>query len=169
MANKTDTRTEGAGKEVKRGGKLKFLILLILVLAILGGGAFVAWKFFLSPINPPVPEDVAVKEPVEQKIVPGQVVTLEPFVVNLSDPMGRRYLKVTLDIELADAAAVADLEMAKPMVKDTLLMLLSSKSFADISTMDQKLELKNNIVDRLNLIVGQGKVRNVYFTEFVVQ
>ena len=51
----------------------------------------------------------------------------------------------------------------------TLLLLLSSKTFADISSMDKKIELKNDIVDRLNLIIGKNKVRNVYFTEFVVQ
>ena len=56
-----------------------------------------------------------------------------------------------------------------PKVKDTLLLLLSSKSFEEISSMDRKIELKNQIVERLNQIVGKGKVRNVYFTEFVVQ
>ena len=83
--------------------------------------------------------------------------------------MGRRYLKVTMDVEVSDAAASTALTAAMPRVKDTLLLLLSSKTFADISSMDRKLELKNEIVDRLNLIIGKGKVRNVYFTEFVVQ
>ena len=99
----------------------------------------------------------------------GQLVTLDSFVVNLSDPMGRRYLKATLDVEVADAAAAAALTAAMPKIKDTLLLLLSSKTFADISSMDKKIELKNDIVDRLNLIIGKNKVRNVYFTEFVVQ
>ncbi|MDY0274822.1 MAG: flagellar basal body-associated FliL family protein [Desulfomicrobium sp.] len=168
MANNIDSKNEGAEQTTPKGSKVKLLILLVLVLAILGGGGFVVWKF-LWPSTPPIPGDHEIAESVEQKLIPGELVTLEPFVVNLSDPMGRRYLKVTLDIELADTAAVADLERARPMVKDMLLMLLSSKSFADIGTMDQKLELKNSIVDRLNQILGTGKVRNVYFTEFVVQ
>lgn len=99
----------------------------------------------------------------------GQLVTLDSFVVNLSDPMGRRYLKVTMDVEVSSAAVATELTAAMPRVKDTLLLLLSSKSFEDISSMDKKIELKNDIVSRLNQIVGKNKVRNVYFTEFVVQ
>lgn len=95
--------------------------------------------------------------------------TLEPFVVNLADPMGRRYLKANMDVEVTDGDVAAELNAAMPKIKDALLLLLSSKSFADISSMDKKIELKNEIVDRLNLIIGKAKVRNVYFTEFVVQ
>ena len=79
------------------------------------------------------------------------------------------YLKMTLDVEMLDEAASANLTTAMPKVKDSLLLLLSSKSFEDIGSMDRKLELKNEIVDRLNLVLGKGRVRNVYFTEFVVQ
>ncbi len=164
----------------KKGGKLKLIILLLVVLAILGGGGFAAWKFFLQPKATDEAHENATSQeagagPEAAKEGGGglegasQLVTLESFVVNLSDPMGRRYLKTTMDVEVADAAAATALTAAMPKVKDTLLLLLSSKSFADISSMDKKIELKNEIVDRLNLIIGKNKVRNVYFTEFVVQ
>jgi flagellar protein FliL len=161
-------------EEKKKGGKpkLKLIIILVVVLAVLGGGGFAAWKFFLQPKA----TDEAANATGEnastqaQDAEPGgQLVTLDSFVVNLSDPMGRRYLKTTMDVEVANAAAAAELTAAMPRVKDTLLLLLSSKSFEDISSMDKKIELKNDIVSRLNLIVGKNKVRNVYFTEFVVQ
>jgi flagellar protein FliL len=161
-------------EEKKKGGKpkLKLIIILVVVLAVLGGGGFAAWKFFLQP----KPNDEAANATGENASTQaqedqtgGQLVTLDSFVVNLSDPMGRRYLKTTLDVEVANAAAAAELTAAMPRVKDTLLLLLSSKSFEDISSMDKKIELKNDIVSRLNLIVGKNKVRNVYFTEFVVQ
>jgi flagellar FliL protein len=162
-------------EEKKKGGKskLKLIIIVLVALGILGGGGFAAWKFFLQPKaaeeahgNETAPGTPAVPEAVDAG---GQLVTLDSFVVNLSDPMGRRYLKATLDVEVADAAAAAALTAAMPKIKDTLLLLLSSKTFADISSMDKKIELKNDIVDRLNLIIGKNKVRNVYFTEFVVQ
>lgn len=159
-------------EEKKKGGKLKLIFALVVVLAILGGGGFAAWKFFLQPkaaddaANATGNDTVKQEEPVQAG---GQLVTLDSFVVNLSDPMGRRYLKTTMDVEVANAAAAAELTAAMPRVKDTLLLLLSSKSFEDISSMDKKIELKNDIVNRLNQIIGKNKVRNVYFTEFVVQ
>ncbi|PKN40224.1 MAG: flagellar basal body protein FliL [Deltaproteobacteria bacterium HGW-Deltaproteobacteria-18] len=158
--------------EKKKGGKLKLIIIVLLVLGVLGGGGFAAWKFFLQPKAEGSAENATAEGAGEQKAEAepgGQLVTLDSFVVNLSDPMGRRYLKTTLDVEVANAAAAAELTAAMPKVKDTLLLLLSSKSFADISSMDKKIELKNDIVSRLNQIIGKNKVHNVYFTEFVVQ
>ena len=158
-----------AAEEKKKGGGMKKLIFLVLILAILGGGGFAGWKYFWVPRQEAAAE--AAEKAAEEaenasKVAPaGPLVPLEPFVVNLADPMGRRYLKMTLDVEVLDEAASADL----PKVKDSLLLLLSSKSFEDIGSMDRKLELKNEIVDRLNLVLGKGRVRNVYFTEFVVQ
>ena len=159
--------------EKKKGGKLKLIIIAVVVLGVLGGGGFAAWKFFLQPkAAGNAAENATAEGAGEHKVeaeTGGQLVTLDSFVVNLSDPMGRRYLKTTLDVEVANAAAAAELTAAMPKVKDTLLLLLSSKSFADISSMDKKIELKNDIVSRLNQIIGKNKVRNVYFTEFVVQ
>ena len=171
-----DKKAQAPEKEPKkRGGKLKLIIILVVVLAVLGGGGFAAWKFFLQPkmagdaASGNETQAESAPKAVEPAAAGGQLVTLDSFVVNLSDPMGRRYLKTTMDVEVADAAAAAELAAAMPKVKDTLLLLLSSKSFEEISSMDRKIELKNQIVDRLNLILGKGKVRNVYFTEFVVQ
>jgi flagellar protein FliL len=169
MAEKKTPAPEKAEK--KKGGKLKLIIIVLVALGVLGGGGFAAWKFFLQPkaAEEAHGNETAPGAPAETVNTGGQLVTLDSFVVNLSDPMGRRYLKATLDVEVADAAAAAALTAAMPKIKDTLLLLLSSKTFADISSMDKKIELKNDIVDRLNLIIGKNKVRNVYFTEFVVQ
>lgn len=171
MAEKKAAAPEKAEK--KKGGKLKLIIIALVVLGVLGGGGFAAWKFFLQPKAAEETAENATAEGAEEHKAEaetgGQLVTLDSFVVNLSDPMGRRYLKTTLDVEVANAAVAAELTAAMPKVKDTLLLLLSSKSFADISSMDKKIELKNDIVSRLNQIIGKNKVRNVYFTEFVVQ
>jgi flagellar protein FliL len=157
-------------EEKKKPGKLKLIIILVVVLVVLGGGGFAAWKFFLQPKAGDDVNATGEGAATQAEEAPGgQLVTLDSFVVNLSDPMGRRYLKTTMDVEVANAAAAAELTASMPRVKDTLLLLLSSKSFEDISSMDKKIELKNDIVNRLNQIIGKNKVRNVYFTEFVVQ
>jgi flagellar FliL protein len=171
MADKKAPAPAPEKEAKKKGGKLKLIIILVVVLAVLGGGGFAAWKFFLQPkeAENATAENAEGHAPEAAAETAGQLVTLDSFVVNLSDPMGRRYLKTTLDVEVANAAAAAELTAAMPKVKDTLLLLLSSKSFAEISSMDKKIELKNDIVNRLNQIIGKNKVRNVYFTEFVVQ
>lgn len=94
-------------------------------------------------------------------------VALPPFVVNLADPNARRYLKVVLEVEVTSNPEL--LEENKAKIRDALLMLLSSKNSQDLSTLEGKILLRKEIVDRLNQAIGQPKVSRVYFTDFVIQ
>ena len=94
-------------------------------------------------------------------------VALPPFVVNLADPNARRYLKVVLEVEMTGNPELLEDNTAK--VRDALLMLLSSKTSQDLSTLEGKILLRKEIVDRLNQAIGQPKVSRVYFTDFVIQ
>ena len=94
-------------------------------------------------------------------------VALPPFVVNLADPNARRYLKVVLEVEVTSNPEL--LEDNKAKIRDALLMLLSSKTSQDLSTLEGKILLRKEIVDRLNQAIGQPKVSRVYFTDFVIQ
>jgi flagellar FliL protein len=99
----------------------------------------------------------------------GQLVSLPLFLVNLADPLGRRYLKLGIEVEVRDPEAEAALAKYEAKVKDTLLLLLSSKTYEGLSTMKAKMELKQEIADRLNQIIGNGGVLRVYITEMVIQ
>ncbi len=163
-----------AGEESKKkGGMLKWIILILLLVIIGGGGFFAYQKFFAG-----APEDAAETSQAEEAEVdpnaaplPGDgfTVTLPIFVVNLADPLGRRYLKLGIDVEVTTEEAVAELSKKEPMVKDTLILLLSSKTFQDLASMENKILLKKEIVDRLNQIMGGSKVLQVYFTDMVIQ
>jgi flagellar FliL protein len=72
-------------------------------------------------------------------------------------------------VEVINKTVANEIDKNLPRVKDTLLLLLSSKTFADLDSMEEKIDLKNEIVQRLNQILGKAKVVKVYFTEFVVQ
>ncbi|CAD7783407.1 MAG: Flagellar basal body-associated protein FliL [Candidatus Methanoperedenaceae archaeon GB37] len=58
-----------------------------------------------------------------------------------------------------------EIEKKLPKIRDSLLMLLSSKSVEEISTLQGKLVLKNEIINRINSILNTGHVSAVYFTE----
>lgn len=161
-------------EEKKSTGKLKWIIMILMLLLLLGGGGFTAYWFLIGPGAKPAEQ--AAKEQAApgtdaeqaQPLTP-EIVTLAPFIVNLADPLGRRFLRVTLDVEVLGSAAVEDLNRSVSRIRDTIILLLSSKSFADLASMEGKILLRNEIVDRLNQIIGAGRVSNVYFTEFVIQ
>ncbi|MCX5742126.1 MAG: flagellar basal body-associated FliL family protein [Proteobacteria bacterium] len=48
------------------------------------------------------------------------VTTFEPFVVNLDEPGTSRYLKVTLQLELATGEVMHKFEKAKELVRDAI-------------------------------------------------
>lgn len=98
----------------------------------------------------------------------GQVLPLPPITVNLSDPAGRRYLKLGMEVEVnADVSAALTANNAR--IRDAIIMLLAGKTYADISTPDGKVLLKAEVAARLNQILGGQRVIRVYFTDFVVE
>ena len=55
------------------------------------------------------------------------------------------------------------------MVYFSILLLLSSKSFEDINSFQEKSKLEDEIIVRVNKFLTTGKVNGAYFTEFIMQ
>jgi len=189
-----DAKEAAEEPEKKKSGLLKYVILVLLLLLLGGGGYFAYLKFFMAK---PVPsataetkaedgakpaESAAAKEEAKAEgghgeakgghgekggKAPSNVVALPPFVVNLADQNARRYLEVVLDVEMTSNPELLEANMAK--VRDALLLLLSSKTSQDLATLEGKITLRKEIVDRLNQALGQAKVARVYYTDFVIQ
>ena len=99
----------------------------------------------------------------------GIMFPLDLFTVNLLSESGRRYLKVEMNLELEGEELALELETKKPVLRDIIIRILSSKSLEEISTVKGKETLKEQIVSELNTRVKDGKIKNVYFVDFVVQ
>ncbi|SFM47578.1 flagellar basal body-associated FliL family protein [Thermodesulforhabdus norvegica] len=155
--------TEETRDEKKKGSKLKLIILVVLILILGGGGFFAYKKFFASSKDE---ESTPDKAPQLQQVITHQ---LDTFLVNLADPGGKRYLKLTIDLELDNPKVIEEITQNNYKIRDTILLILSSKEFDDISTVGGKLALKKEIMTKLNSILTTGRVLNIYFTEFLVQ
>ena len=94
---------------------------------------------------------------------------MEPFIVNLLSREGKRYLKTTIEFEVENEDIKNEMTQRTPQLRDAILLLLTSKSFEDISKPEGKLRLKNDLIVRINQILPGGGIRTIYFTEFVVQ
>ncbi|MBN1225721.1 MAG: flagellar basal body-associated FliL family protein [Deltaproteobacteria bacterium] len=99
------------------------------------------------------------------------IVPLESFIVNLlgKSRLGNRYLKVIMQLEISSEKDKDLIDKHKPQLRDTILLFLSNQTFDDVKTVEGKLELKQSLLSRINNILGQAIVKQVYFTEFVVQ
>ena len=158
------------GQEGKKGGKLKWIIIAVVLILLGVGGYFGYTMFFAAPAEDAQQADApADGAEVPAEALEGQLMPLPVFLVNLADPLGRRYLKLGLEVEVRDPEVAAGLTKYQAKIKDTLLLLLSSKTYDGLSTMEDKVELKQEVADRLNQILGKGAVLRVYITEMVIQ
>ena len=155
----------------------KVLILLIanlVVTMLFVGGGFYSVSQKISSLEGGPNEDVeeVTEEDAESAI--GPIYHLDTFVVNLADPEGERYLKTSIDLELNSAIEdEEDLEeqikRRMPQIKDSILMILSTKRFTEVQSLQGKTSLKNEMIAQLNEILGEDTIKNVYFSEFVYQ
>lgn len=162
---------EAIQDEEKKGGKLKWIIIGVVLLAILGAGGYFGYTMFLAPQEDEATaeETTAEGENVPLESLEGTLVPLPVFLVNLADPLGRRYLKLGMEVEVLDPEVQANLAKYEARIKDSLLLYLSSQTYDSLATMDAKMKLKQEVVDRLNQILGNGSVLRVYITEMVIQ
>jgi flagellar protein FliL len=100
---------------------------------------------------------------------PGPTAPLDSFVVNLNEPGQSRYLKATFELELSDSHAADALERDKKSIRDEVLRYLSNLTVADTLGAENKDKIRAEIVARIDKQLGQGKVKKVFFNDFVVQ
>ena len=163
MAEEKENVKDDEKEEVPtKKSKLKLIIIAIAVLLIGVGGIFGYTKFNKGKEK---------KAEISQADKASIVLPLNSFVVNLMDKqgVGKRYLKVTMGLEINKEEDKLLIENHNAQLRDTVLLLLSSQSLKEINTMEGKLELKQNLLARMSQILGNGIVRRIYFTEFVVQ
>ena len=141
----------------------------LLLLGLMAGGfMFMAGKMTAMPGGPDKDKTKAVVEDLAEKGAK-TIYPLATFIVNLSGEDGRRYLRVTMELEVVGAKAQPELEKCIPRIRDAVLMVLPTRSVEEILSVDGKNALREAILNRINAIISGGTVSNLYFTEFVIQ
>jgi flagellar basal body-associated protein FliL len=130
--------------------------------------------------------------PVAEEVKPGEglMVNMSTKIINLSDPSGRKYIRLTVVLEFvpepAPEAKPADahgedtsasettpqqaaINARMPLMDDIVITILSTKSFDSLYTADGKEALRQEILKGIDDRLPELKILSVYFTEFVVQ
>lgn len=183
---------EQTQEKPKKRSKLKIIILLIILLLVITGGIICYWWLNLrvpEKINDDtqtaaeqIQSETAAAEGEnkeksnEQKTDAGpapsktllNIVSIPTVTINLADKDTIRYLKVGFDVELSTKDSAQALDEQKARIRDSIIILLSSKTYADLASTEGKLKVKNEIATRLNQILGVPRVVQIYFNEFVI-
>jgi flagellar FliL protein len=152
----------------KKKSKLKLVLILVLVFVVLGGGGAGAY-WYLSQRSAPRGRQAAA-EP-EEVLEPG-LVELDPFVVNLADPGGQRYVRVAMRLLTHNEEQALEMKenaVSTAKLRATILELLSMQTADGLVTAEGKSALKKEIAERAADAVHDLKVIDVLFVEFIVQ
>jgi len=144
-------------------------LVFVLLLGMMGTGFFFMWNKMNSANARTADAGETGALSAEEPVKIGPIHPLDTFIVNLADEGGTRYLRVTMNLELKDKDAVALVQERLPMIRNGVLMLLPAKKYVDISTVEGKDALRDELVTKLNSFLKPDSVANIYFTEFVVQ
>ncbi len=150
--------------------KVMFLVIAVMLILTIGlaAGFFMMWGK-LSEINTQAPPTANMDINQSSMAQLGPLFPLETFIVNLADEERSRYLRITMDLELVEATDSEKLNQRLPQIRDRILMILPSKRFEEIASMEGKTALRDEIINKLNSLFPRAVITNIFFTEFVVQ
>ncbi len=154
-----DTNPEDAPR---KRSKKPLLIGLVLAL-LLGGGGFYAAYSGLLPIGGGADAHADMVAPLPAV----SFVPISPLVISLSPGGANRHLRFTGELEVPENFA-ADVKKLMPRVLDVLnsyLRAVDARQFEDPSAL---IRLRAQMLRRVQLVVGEGRVRDLLVTEFVL-
>ena len=170
-----EEKKEEEKKEEKKGSsKLVLIIIGVLLFLIIAIGAVVA-ILLLGDDGSQQPAPQAQQTTGTQTQVRademriGPMFPLDAFTVNLLSDSARRYLKVEMNLEMSTSGLQNELNQKMPMIRDTIISILGSKTVEEISTRRGKERLKDEIIEQVNMRLQDGHITRIYFMMFVIQ
>jgi len=147
----------------KKGGS-KVMVGAIAVILLGAGGAW--WYLKAAPKTADAATDA------DADMSKHGLVAFDPFLVNLADAGGGRFLKTTIQVVVPDENAAEHFKEKPVLVmqaRSAILELLTQQTADVLVTPDGKKALKEQIKEKVGAALGHVKVIDVLFSEFVVQ
>lgn len=148
--------------EPKKRSKKPLLIGVLLALVLAGGGFYATWSGLIFGSRGHGDEGAA--PPALQGIA---FVPLETMVVSLGADSGSEHLRFTAQVEVVEGA-VADVTLLKPRILDVLNSYLRAIDTASIEDPQAMARLRAQMLRRVQIVTGEGRVRDLLITEFVL-
>ncbi|MEM9188002.1 MAG: flagellar basal body-associated protein FliL [Myxococcota bacterium] len=147
----------------KKKSKLIIIVAGVTVLAVVGAA------LYMFVFSGDAEADAEVQEETASGPDFGPLVEINPIVVNLADSSGGRYLKLSIQLEVKNEEAKVTVEEAYVPIRDRLLVFFSGIGVEEALGEEGKSALKVILKEMINELLGAELVKNVYFTDFVIQ
>lgn len=176
MAEKKEEAKKEEGKKLPVAMILQ-VVFAVVNLGITGLGAFWVYSATIGFHAPSISEEQLAEEKEKSEHAAAKegesgplVYTMEKFTVNLAgEPQRMIRLEVNLEMLGKDGfEEIIDTE-TRAKARDQIVRILGDRTFGDLESIQGKLFLKDRIASDINGLLSRGSVKDIYFSEFVVQ
>jgi flagellar FliL protein len=174
MAEQTEQKAQ---KKSLPMGLILQILFAVVNIAVVGTGAYFVYASTIGWTSPQITEEqLAEQHQKEEEKSSSEaengplVYTMDKFTANLAGEP-KRMIRVEVNLEMLGKDGFEEIINPDHSAKarDRIMKILEDKSFADLETIQGKLFLKEKIATEINALLDQGVVKDVYFSEFVVQ
>ena len=146
----------------KKKSKLPLILGVVLFLALGGGGFFAVYSGMI--LGHPAPEVAAshISDLPEIAFVP-----LEPVTITLGDVSANTHLRFAAQLEV-NLAYQADVVLLIPRILDVMNGYLRAVAVEELSDPNALIRLRSQMLRRIQIVTGEGRVRDLLVTEFVL-
>jgi flagellar protein FliL len=147
----------------KKKSKRPLLIAVALFLLGGGGGFYAVYSGLLFGSAAPAADSAAVAAGLPDITF----VAMAPLVISIGDTAAARHLKFTSSLEVTHASE-AEVTVLLPRILDVLNGYLRAVDPADLENPSALVRLRAQLLRRIQLVTGDGRVRDLLVTEFVL-
>ncbi len=150
----------------KGGGKKKMLLMVGVAVLVVAGGGYYWQATSSSAVEAHEAESMTVSAK-ERGLV-----SFEPFVANLADPGGQRFVRATVQLVVGNAQMATEMTETPVLAMQAraiILELLTTQVADTLVTPQGKVALRQAIAERIAEALHEVEVVDVLFSDFVVQ
>ncbi|MEZ2715218.1 flagellar basal body-associated protein FliL [Niallia circulans] len=142
---------------MKNNKVIIIMLVLLLVITLAGAGAFIyIWKFT---------GEQKTNEPSIDEILESTV-DIEEMTTNLAS---NNFIRISFKIQTDSKEAKEELEKRDFQVKNIIIQELSEKKSEELKGKNGQIKLENDLKDKINELMQEGKVVQVYIVNSLLQ
>ena len=148
----------------KKKSKLPMILGLVLFLALGGGGFYAVYAGLLFAPVGVMAENTG---PKAQALPDIAFVPVDPVVISLGKATDNRHLRLTAQLEVQKVGK-DEVAALMPRILDVLNGYLRAVEVAELEDPDALVRLRSQMLRRIQIVTGEGRVRDLLITEFVL-
>ena len=162
-----------AGGKSNKMGTILTAVFAVVNLAVLGGGAFLVYSSTIGWQSPELTEEMLEKDMASEaddtRYAP-YIFTMDKFTVNLGGEP-KRTIRLEVSLQMLGKEGYEEIMSpdSRARTRDKIVRVLNEKTFSELESIQGKLFLKDAIAMEVNSVLKEGVVKDVFFSELVVQ